>query len=138
MTQVFLFIVSSIFVKPSCFTSSSISIANNILSGQPDFVADVINFLNQEAGTKFKSTTEANKKQILARANEGHGFEDFQTVIRKKCREWKGSDMAKYLRPTTLFAPSKFEAYLNEPKLVNSDVNKPASHNSGGQGRLVL
>ncbi|NCB45345.1 MAG: hypothetical protein EOM59_22360, partial [Clostridia bacterium] len=36
------------------------------------------------------------------------------TVIDKKCAQWKGTDMDKYLRPSTLFNASKFEGYLNE------------------------
>ncbi len=128
-------------LQMECTTVSSSTADKNILSGkkEPDFVADVIDYLNKEAGTKFLPKTEANRKNILARVNEGHDLEAFQNVIRKKCREWKGTDMAKYLRPTTLFAPSKFEAYLNEPVSINSG-NQPASHNhnSGGTGRLVM
>jgi len=44
--------------------------------------------------------------------NDGYKLEDFQTVISKKCAEWKGTDMEKYLRPETLFG-TKFESYLN-------------------------
>jgi len=40
-------------------------------------------------------------------------LEDFQEVINKKSRQWKGTDMAKYLRPETLFG-TKFDSYRNE------------------------
>ncbi len=36
-------------------------------------------------------------------------------MIDKKTTEWKGTEMEKYLRPETLFSPSKFENYLNQP-----------------------
>lgn len=35
-------------------------------------------------------------------------------MIEKKCAEWLGGDMEKFLRPETLFG-SKFESYLNAP-----------------------
>ncbi len=125
-------------MQMECSSSSTSTSVKNILSGRPDFVANVISFLNEQAGTKFKSSTEANRKNILARVNDGHDFEAFQEVIKKKCREWGNTDMARYLRPATLFAPSKFESYLNEPISINSGTNQPPSHNSGGTGRLVI
>ena len=44
---------------------------------------------------------------------EGYTVNDFKTVIDKKCREWKGTKLEKYLTPKTLFAPSHFDTYLN-------------------------
>ena len=34
-------------------------------------------------------------------------------MIDKKCREWQGTKLEKYLTPKTLFAPSHFDTYLN-------------------------
>ena len=34
-------------------------------------------------------------------------------MINKKCAEWIGTKMEKYLTPKTLFAPSHFDQYLN-------------------------
>ena len=81
------------------------STKNNIYS-------PVIDFLNAMAGTKYKSTTAKTQQLIKARLAEGFTLEDFETVIKKKCREWLDTDFAKYLRPETLFGP-KFESYLN-------------------------
>ena len=53
-------------------------------------------------------------------------MDDFKKVIDKKCAEWKGGDMEKYLRPETLFKRSKFESYLNEPVSKPAGQNKPA------------
>jgi uncharacterized phage protein (TIGR02220 family) len=72
----------------------------------------VISFLNEKAGTKYKPTSGKTQALIRARVNEGFTLEDFQTVIAKKCAEWMGTDMEKYLRPETLFG-TKFEGYLN-------------------------
>ena len=47
--------------------------------------------------------------------NDGFTVDDFKAVIDKKAKEWKGTEMAQYLRPETLFG-TKFESYLNAPK----------------------
>ncbi len=74
----------------------------------------VLSYLNEKAGTAYRATSKATRGHINARLSEGYTEEDFQTVIDKKCAEWKGSDMEKYLRPETLFG-GKFENYLNAP-----------------------
>ena len=50
---------------------------------------------------------------MQARVNDGATLEDFKTVHRKKVAEWRGTDMAKYIRPSTLYG-SKFDEYLNQ------------------------
>lgn len=76
---------------------------------------DVINYLNDKAGTSFKATTSSTKNLIKARWNEGYRKEDFFQVIDRKKEEW-GTDftMVQYLRPQTLFG-TKFESYLQTP-----------------------
>ena len=70
--------------------------------------------LNERAGTAYRHTSRATQGHINARLADGFTVEDFYTVIDKKCAEWKGGDMEKYLRPETLFG-NKFENYLNAP-----------------------
>ena len=79
-----------------------------------DDVRRICEMLNAKAGTNYKPSTAATQKHINARLAEGFTVDDFQTVIDKKCAEWMGTDMEKYLRPETLFG-SKFESYLNAP-----------------------
>lgn len=86
-------------------------------------VAEVVAYLNEKAGTKYRASTESTKKHIIARFKDGFTIDDFKTVIDKKVTEWKGSEMEKYLRPETLFG-SKFEGYLNQT------VNKPKTTNT--------
>ena len=74
---------------------------------------DIVSYLNQKAGTSFRSTSKDTRSHINARLSEGYTVDDFYTVIDKKVAEWGGTDMAKYLRPSTLFG-SKFESYLNQ------------------------
>ncbi len=72
----------------------------------------VVAFLNEKTGAKYRASSQSTRRLIDARVNDGYKLEDFQTVISKKCAEWKGTDMEKYLRPETLFG-TKFEGYLN-------------------------
>ena len=52
-----------------------------------------------------------------------------KTVIDKKAKEWKGTDMEKYLCPDTLFG-SKFEKYLNQT--INTPSQTNPRNPSGG------
>lgn len=73
-----------------------------------------IDFLNKKAGRKFKHT-ETNINPIVARLKDGFTAKDIAQVIVYKVNDWNNDpQMSKYLRPETLFRPSKFEAYLNE------------------------
>lgn len=73
----------------------------------------IIEYLNQKLGTRYRHGSDINKKYMNARLNEGYTVEDFCEVIDKKCREWQGTEQEKYLRPETLFG-NKFESYLNQ------------------------
>ena len=80
----------------------------------------VIDKLNDLAGTNFRSSSSSTKTKIQARLNEGYALDDFIVVIENKVADWKGTDMAKYLRPETLFG-NKFEGYLNQSRKVTSN-----------------
>lgn len=89
-----------------------------ILSGsdEPDPVPykEIIDYLNEKTGKRFKSGTDATKRVIRARFKEGNSLDDFKAVIDVKATEWIGdSKMEDYLRPSTLFG-TKFEGYLNQ------------------------
>jgi uncharacterized phage protein (TIGR02220 family) len=74
----------------------------------------IIDRLNEKSGMNYRSSSKATQGHINARLADGFTVEDFFSVIDKKCAEWRGTDMEKYLRPETLFG-SKFENYLNAP-----------------------
>lgn len=94
-----------------------------------DIVADapslpyeqIVNYLNQKAGTSFRHNTKKTQNLILVRLKEGFEFDDFKKVIDVKTSEWlNDSQMNQYLRPETLFG-TKFESYLNQkPKGANN------------------
>lgn len=76
---------------------------------------EVIDYLNTKTGSNYRATTGANIKPIRARLNDGFSIEDCKKVIDTKSGQWLNKpDMVRYLRPATLFSPSKFEGYLNE------------------------
>lgn len=87
--------------------------------GRPAYqYAEIVDYLNQKAGTRYKHSSEDTRKHIRARVNDGYTLDDFKAVIDRKVEEWKGTEWQKFLRPSTLFG-SKFESYLNqreEPK----------------------
>ena len=79
---------------------------------------EIIEYLNVKTGSKFKATTKPYIQAIRSRLKEGYTVDDFKTVIDKKCREWKGTKLEKYLTPKTLFAPSHFDTYLNSNEIA--------------------
>lgn len=77
----------------------------------------IIDFLNEKSGRSFRSNNKSTVSMIKARLKEGYTLDDFKSVIRSKCLEWKDNpEMRQYLQPSTLFAPSKFEKYLVKAK----------------------
>lgn len=74
---------------------------------------EIIDYLNLRTSQHYKYNNKNTKEHIKARLKEGFTVNDFKTVIDKMCVEWMNTDMQKYLRPDTLFRPSKFESYLN-------------------------
>lgn len=80
---------------------------------QENIYCSVVSYLNQQAGTRYKATSEKTQRLIKARLNEGFSLDDFMSVIDNMCAEWIGdAKMQAYLRPETLFG-TKFESYLN-------------------------
>ena len=92
----------------------------------PDYsYKDVIDYLNEKAGTSFRCNSKDTQKHIRARFSEGYTLDDFKRVIDNKVSEWGRpprageKDMRKYLRPSTLFG-TKFEGYLQEKPTVHA------------------
>ena len=101
------------------------------------FVEDIISYLNFKAGTHYQPRGKA-EELINARMNDGYTVDDFKRVIDKKVREWKGTSYEKFIRPNTLFAPSHFDEYLNQPETKGTDdmlmdwLNGKESNDTGG------
>jgi uncharacterized phage protein (TIGR02220 family) len=100
-------------------------------SGEPIPEVVIIRHLNQKAGTAFREN-DTNIELVQARLSEpGVTVEDCKKVIDRQCAEWLGTEMEKYLQPSTLFRKSKFENYYAQrdkpPIKFNSHQNNPTS-----------
>ena len=68
-------------------------------------------FLNEQSGKGFREN-ETNLKLISQRLSEdGVDIEGVKKMIVRQCKRWKGTEMAEYLRPETLFNKTKFDGY---------------------------
>lgn len=97
-------------IQKSCTNNIDNNIDINI-----NIYSQVISYLNEKTGKKYK-ITDSTKKMIRARQKEGYTLDDFKKVIDNKCNDWLNTPYNIYLRPSTLFRPTKFEGYLNEEK----------------------
>lgn len=77
------------------------------------FCKQVLDYLNEKAGTGYSTASKGNCQIIIRRKDEGYELEQFYKVIDNKVAEWLNSDMEAYLRPVTLFS-EKFDNYLNQ------------------------
>jgi uncharacterized phage protein (TIGR02220 family) len=73
----------------------------------------ILEFLNGRAGRHFKPVP-ANLRFIEQRLAEGVTVQDLKTLTVRKCGEWLGTDMEKFLRPETLFNATKCHSYLGD------------------------
>ena len=78
-----------------------------------DVYSQVINYLNNRAGTNYRASGKDFRKRVDEKLKDGFTLDDFYKVIDNKCNEWIGTEWEKYLRPRTLFG-DKFEEYLNQ------------------------
>lgn len=75
---------------------------------------EVLTYLNKKTGKNFSINSESNLKFVRGRLNEGYTKEDLKRVIDVMYENWgNDSKMKMYLRPETLFNPTKFQTYVN-------------------------
>ena len=114
--------------KPSTRSINKINIVEMNLDG---IVREIVDYLNLKANKEFRYNTRATVDLIKSRVAEGFKVEDFIGVIDNMVQQWKGTELGKYLVPTTLFG-EKFESYLNtdtwkacDNRINQKPVNKP-------------
>lgn len=115
-------------IKQSLTGGIKQSLTNNIeLDNLLDNIKEIVGYLNAKLGTRYMPANEKTQRLITARFNENRKYTvaDFKEVIDKKVKEWKGTEMEKYLRPETLFG-TKFESYLNQKEATgrNSKIGE--------------
>lgn len=116
--------------KPNVNANANANVNANIYKA-------VVNSLNLHAGTMFSAKSDATKRLIDARLHDGYDFADFDKVIETKCKEWKGTEMEKFLRPQTLFG-TKFESYLQQkPVKRKQQAFDERTYNAGELESLV-
>lgn len=75
---------------------------------------EILDYLNKTCGYRYRAI-DTNLKLIIARLQSKVSVDDCFQVIKNKRKEWEDKpEMAKYLRPLTLFNKTKFEQYLGE------------------------
>lgn len=100
------------------------------------YSAAVIPYLNQKTGRHYREDNEQTERLLSGRIADGYTVADMQKVIDIKCEEWLNTEFSKFLRPKTLFNPSHFEEYLNQPKgqaKSSQPVNKNRFKNFDGR-----
>lgn len=88
--------------------------------GEEATIRRVISHLNDVAHKSYRASSKKSAQSVSARLAEGYTEEQLLHVIDVKCEEWLGTDMEKFLRPETLFAPSHIEGYVNQPMRPSS------------------
>ncbi len=80
-----------------------------------EIVEEIVAYLNEKANKHFSPKSKETIKFINGRLSEGYSKEDLKAVIDNRVEKWLNDEkMNEYLRPSTLFRPSKFEAYYND------------------------
>lgn len=100
--------------KKTPITNNLLPITNNQLNNY-SIVTEIVKYLNDVTKKNYQVKGKT-YELINARLNEGYTPDDLKKVIDVKYREWKGTAYEKFVRPSTLFAPSHFEEYLNQPE----------------------
>ena len=80
-----------------------------------DKIDEVIKRFNEMTGSNYSLKTDSHRKIVSGRLNDGHSVETLLAIVAWKQKDWaKREDMKKFIRPSTLFQPGKFDNYLNE------------------------
>lgn len=82
-------------------------------NGNEEVRQQIIDYLNDKTGKRYRPTNQKTIKYIDARIKEGYTYNDFCQVIDNKSKVWAGTEREIYLRPETLFG-NRFDSYLNE------------------------
>ena len=106
-------------VHNSTYTLDPINVPKGTLSGTKPRprkkapVKAIIGYLNEKAGTDFRSSTQATIRLLNSRWQEFDNIKQYLFVIDYVCANWlRDEKMSPYVRPATIFQASKFEGYL--------------------------
>ena len=82
--------------------------------------------MNEKTGKHYTPKNKQTIKFINGRLSEGYTVSELKMVIDNRCEKWLNDEkMNEYLRPSTIFRPSNFEAYYNDAlSMKNQGVSK--------------
>lgn len=110
----------------------------NTLKEDKKEVKGIIDFLNEQAKSKFSPSAKGNIKYIEARLKEGRTTDEFKIVIKDRCKRWMGNAaMSEYLRPETLFG-NKFDGYYNEALRAGAKIENTEEKDGIENNALIL
>jgi uncharacterized phage protein (TIGR02220 family) len=93
-----------------------------IIEEKVDVVFDMFESI---CGKKFNKKTEGHRKPIRGRIKEGAILDEISDMMKFMNDKWgNDNDMSMYLRPQTLFAPTKFQSYMNAIPRTPKDAVK--------------
>lgn len=83
-----------------------------------DLIDEVIDYVNQVTGKRYRKGTKKYRDGIRARIREGATREQLLAVVDDRQAKW-GNDprMRECVNPETLFRPSNFDRYLNATRV---------------------
>ncbi|UWF80198.1 MAG: hypothetical protein [Bacteriophage sp.] len=105
---------------------------------------EIINYLNFKTRKHLDYRTKSYQRLIRGRWNDNvrkdktpeQKLADFKKVIDNKAFDWQGdAKMWNYMKPSTLFAPSHFDEYLNQNE---TRYVPPTNGEYGGEADLPL
>nr|UWG88684.1 MAG: hypothetical protein [Bacteriophage sp.] len=105
---------------------------------------EIINYLNFKTRKHLDYRTKSYQRLIRGRWNDNvrkdktpeQKLADFKKVIDNKAFDWQGdAKMWNYMKPSTLFAPSHFDEYLNQSE---TRYVPPTNGGYGGEADLPL
>lgn len=92
-------------------------VVQNEKSDFENFAEQAVNYLNFVIGTSYSPKTKDTEKFLKAIYKLKFSIDDVKSVIDSKVSEWRNDAiMSKYLRPSTLFNPNKFQTYHETTK----------------------
>lgn len=87
-------------------------------NGHHPMAVEVLEFLNAATGRRYRPIS-SNLKLISCRLKEPEvDLVGVKAMIMNQVKEWKGTEMDKYLRPETLFNKTKFDGYYANREAV--------------------
>lgn len=100
------------------------AISRRLDVGLMESARDILTHLNRMTGKSFRPV-DTNLKPIAILLKD-YDKNNILGVIDNKVAKWKGTSMEDFLRPSTLFRPSNFEAYVNEsvaPEIAEKNLS---------------